>query len=181
MKHNHAHNSLLILAIAVFMLTIGLYVYMYMAVNSQTMRVVMAKDIQKVQRLDQKQIKDIEELFKHSTPAREKLVSLFVTKIDIVKFIEEIESMSISTGAKIDLTSVKETKEENTNMSKLTAHVEASGTWSQVIKTLIYIETMQKAITIDSVRVNTSGGEKDDKTKVGIWSLSLNITTNIIQ
>ncbi len=183
MKHNHAHNSLLVLAILTFVLTVALYVYMYIAVNSQTRRTVVAKDIQKVQKLDQKQIQDLEKIFAHSEPAREKLSSLFVTKPDIVKFIEDIESIGLSTGAKIELTSVKETKEENSDVSKLSSHVQASGTWAQVIKTLIYIETMQKVVALDSVRMNTSSVsvDKDGKTNPGTWSLSLNITTNIIQ
>ncbi len=180
MKHHHAHNSLLVLALLVFLVTVSLYVYMYNAVNSQTRKVVIAKDIQKVQKLDNEQIGELQKLFNHSEPARDKLKGLFVTKAEVIKFIESLESIGTVTGALIEITTINEVKEEDGSLvKKVRAHFEAKGTWSQVSKTLAFVETMQKSITLDAVRFNSNGASTDG-TKGGSWNLSMDITANLL-
>jgi len=181
MKHNRANNSLLVMAVAVFFVTASLYVYMYIAVNNQTMRVVMAKDIQKVQKMDEKQIIELQKVFSHSEPARDKLYSLFIVKDGVVPFIESLEAIGSNTGATVEITSISEVNDEtNTKIGKLKAHIEASGSWSQVSKVLILMETMQKSVVIENVRLNT-GTTDDGKVKSSGWLLSLNITANILK
>lgn len=181
MKNNHAHNSLLALAVCVFFVTVALYGYMYLAVNSQTRRVVIAKDIQKVQKLDEKQIVELQKIFSHSEPARDKLYGLFVVKDNVVSFIESLEALGDTTGATVEITSISEVKEEteNTIVGKLNAHVDAKGSWSQISKVLVLAETMQKSVQIDSVRFNNL--DANAGSKGSSWSLSFNVTAHVLK
>lgn len=181
MNHKHAHNSLLILAVVVSLLTVSLYVYMYVAVDTQTDKVVKARDVQATQAMDEKQVGELKTLFGHSEPGRKTLRDLFVRKGEEVTFIESLEALGDQTGADVNIVSINEDKNvSNPNIGTLKARVEASGSWSQISKVLVLIETMQKSIEVDSVRINSSG-QVNERTKSASWTLSLNITANTIQ
>jgi len=181
MNYNKAHNSLLVLSLMVFLVTVSLYVYMYIAVNTQTRRVVMAKDVQKVRKMDAKQIQELQKIFSHSEPARDRLYSLFIVKDGVVPFIESLEAIGNSTGATVEITSINEIKEEeDMKIGKLKAHIEAKGSWSRVSKVLVLLETMQKTVTIEGLRLNAGSVDRDGKTSSG-WALSLDITANTIK
>jgi hypothetical protein len=143
--------------------------------------VVLAKDIQKVQKMDKDQIAKSKELFDHSKPNRDFLESLFVPKKDIVSFIESIESVGDSTGAVVEITSIGEVNDElepDSVVGILKAHVQAKGTWSQVSKVLVMLETMQKSVTLDKLRLDKVADTQKDS---GQWNISVDIIVNTLK
>lgn len=124
----------------------------------------------------------------------QKLGTYFLTKDDVVSFIETVEQAGVTSGVDLTIGSVDvipqvltEGQLEDTHET-LTLRVDAVGSWSGIFTFLEYIQHMPYNIQINRVSVSKVssvvpffGGKEDVGQKVPQWNSSFEIQVRTIQ
>ncbi len=176
MKKTHSHSFFLILAILVMLVVASIYGYMYHAVGLSTDRAIKAASMVSSEKNNRYHELAITELYGSTSADWAKLPELFVPSNRVVTFIEAIESLGKQTGSDVSLTSIDADSLEGAAVGTqgvIRGHVDAHGSWSSVMRTLMYAEALPYLISIDHVNVNTSGS--GDAQKQDRWSISFDI------
>jgi hypothetical protein len=115
--------------------------------------------------------------------SRTKLAEFFVPAQKAIIFIKTVESISSSSGATVSIASISadslETAEPGT-VGKITAHVEAGGSWTDVMRTLAMFEALPYESSVDHVSLNTSiiQGERPPASRR--WQMSLDVSASML-
>lgn len=165
MKINHRHGILMILALMSIVVTSLSYFYIHKKVIlSAEKNISVKKEIQSEDDRKQKE----ENSLKVYDLAKDKIGginSFLVEESNIVSFIEMVEHIASSTGARIELSSI------NFETDKIKTKVNISGSWSDVMNSLLTIENLPLSLNINNLSLNKQGGLE----KGSGWSLSLDI------
>jgi hypothetical protein len=151
MKPPQSHNPFLILAVAVTLLVGALYAYLYWQVNVSVVKAVAARDIAHTQADLKAREKDMVRLYESTAAERQQLGGYFIPSDATVQFIEAVESIGPISGSVLELSSINADDLKNTKpgtRGTVQAHVEASGPWMAVYKTLLFAERLPYKVTI---------------------------------
>lgn len=185
MKTNHRHYILLLFALATIIVSIFGYVFLRAAVLSEAVQ--SAQLIKEANLIDEKKQHEqgVTSLYTQSAESREKLRGYLVAEESVVTLIEEIEKIGADTNAPIELGSISSedaSKGSAIALSSFKAHVEARGTWADVMRDLVLLEKMPHSVSISNVRLFNSGEMvaselpvKGTPVKTSQWRLSLDI------
>lgn len=109
---------------------------------------------------------------KATTEERAKLASFFVPEDAAVDFIERIEKVGTDSQTELELSSIVNEGD------KIKAKIDVQGTWSSVMNALMLLENMSLGISLNNIRLDTSGdlASQDKKPAKGhAWHLTLNV------
>ena len=179
MKHHHSHTALLIIALAITVFVYGLYGFMYHNVNTSLTYALTAKEDVRKEQMYKDQGKSLTDVYDTTVADRAKLATLFSQDSDKVKFIEMLESLGNYTGAKVTITSISADDLSSATLGStghIVAHLDVEGTWSGIMRTLIYAENLQYKSSVSAVHM-TSSGSSDPKNPSTIWHLSFVLDT----
>lgn len=161
MKHHHSHIALLIIAASVTLFVYALYGYMHSTVASSLDRVLAGRSSIAQQESSLNQENSLTLLHESTAQDRSKLRSFFVPDNETVSFIEAVEALGANTGATITLSSIDADNLENEkagSIGHIRAHVDVTGSWAAVMKTLKLAEVSPYGVSVSKVRVDSSGG-----------------------
>lgn len=180
MKHSHSHIPLLIFAFAVTLVVGALYVYMYHATSVSIKRAGLARDIVATEQNDQAQAKKLAVLAADTSFDRAVLPNFFIPADDVVSFITSLEALGPQSGTKINLTGIDSDSLNGAavgTVGRAHAHIDASGSWSSIMKLLDLSEHMPYAATISHVRLSV--GTPDEKKQI-LWSIAFDIQAAVL-
>ncbi|MFA6458913.1 MAG: hypothetical protein WCV79_00740 [Candidatus Paceibacterota bacterium] len=182
MKHSYANLPLFFLAAVVATCGMLLYIYMYNAVGAAYSRALVARAIVNSQKLDSVAERSTVQLFEKTASARNRLSSLFVKDVETVSFIEDLENIGTVVGSSVSLSSVS--ADDTTNMAqgtfaKIGAHIDVTGSWQGVIRTLMMTEVLPYHVSIDTVTLTAVNSAPDTKT-TATWRASYNVKATIL-
>jgi hypothetical protein len=180
MKHPpRIHAALFFMPIAVFFMSAGLYGYLYAetrALADQTMRSRAAVDAEEANLV---QTKDLFELYQRTASSRTRLAEFFVPAKKAVTFIKTVESIGSSTGAAVSIASIAadplETAAPGT-IGKIVAHVEAGGSWTDVMRTLAMFEVLPYESSVDRISLSTSVIPGERASAARRWQMSFDVS-----
>ncbi len=178
MKTNRNHLPFFIFSIMVVIVMIGAYFYMYNFVWSSADR---ANDIRTKIKLEKENTaheQNITELYKSTAADWDRLPKFFVPSDRVVAFIESIESLGLKSGAEVSLSSVSADNLDDAvsgTLGDVKGRVDASGSWSSVMRALMLTESMPYPVMINHVVLSSSG--PSDKSQNNQWRLSFDIQT----
>lgn len=182
MKSLRLHTPLLILAVCVTVLVLVLYAYMYYQVRTSTQKALDARELATAEQYNKSKEADLIKVYEATIPDRERLATYFIPAHSTVAFIEAIESIGPASGSDLKLSSIDASAMEDASpgeSGEITAHIEASGAWSAVMKSLMLAERMPYKITVENVRLDviTEGTPKSSSKK---WKIGFDMKARII-
>jgi hypothetical protein len=179
MKHHNSHIALLVIAVSITVFVYGLYGFMYHSVNISLANALAAKEEVQKEQMYKDQGKNLTTIYDATVKDRAKLSSYFVPDSAKVTFIEMLESLGNSTGSKVSLSSISADDLVASAVGSeghITAHIDVEGTWSGVMRTLIYAENLQYKSSVSKVQMSGTTNE-DPKDLRSVWHLSFVLDT----
>ncbi|MEN9523973.1 MAG: hypothetical protein RL536_42 [Candidatus Parcubacteria bacterium] len=179
MKHHQNNIALFVIAISVTVFVYGLYGFMYHSVNNSLEHALAAKEDVKKEQMNKDQGKSLMEAYEMTVKDRAELPKFFVPDSQKVKFIEMLESLGNSTGAKVSISSISAddlAAGATESEGHIMAHMDVEGTWSAIMRTLIYAENLQYKSSVSMVKIS-AGGSSDAKDPKSVWHLSFVLDT----
>lgn len=166
MIHHRNHIALLIIAIAITLVVCALYAYMRYAIGSSLSRAAEARIAAQNEQTYQSQRQNLMGLYNDTQNNRAKLAGFFVADDQKVTFIEKIESFGATTQAKVVLGGIVADDLATSpvgTLGRMSMHVDATGSWSSVMRVLKMAETLPYKSSVTGVRVDVaSAGEGKD-------------------
>jgi hypothetical protein len=178
-NHSHSHIPLLVLAISVTLVVAALYWYMYDAAGTSVIRASLARDVVATEQYDQLQARNLSVLASSTQADRDEIGSFFVPSDDVVAFITLMESFGKESGSKAAITSIDADDLSNSSpgtTGRMHLHVDATGSWSEVMDLLGLVENSPYVGTISHVRLTANTGEATKSR----WLLSFDIQTLLL-
>lgn len=190
MQTNHRHYILLLVALITLAVSSFGYYLFNQTITAQAIE--SSRIIKEAATLDEQKQReqDVASAYAKSAEDRSKLMSLLVQQDKVVDLIEEIEKIGVDTSTALELsgiTSEEAVTEKGTATSHFGAHVDARGTWAEVMHVLILIENMPHAVSLSNVRLTEAGDTSSSaelsvkaktpakEIKVKQWRLTLDI------
>lgn len=176
MYTNHRHYILLLLAIgAVTLSGIG-YAVLYHAITSQSIK---AHDALKTIALADERKKleeDTASLYAKTKDERSDLGNLIISQEKIVDFIKSVEKIGDDVNVQLELSAItNEPISAEDIFSYFKGHIEAHGSWANIMRTLILVENMPYAISLYNVKLAQSAESSSTKLPTKVWDLSFDI------
>lgn len=182
MKSAFAHLPLLVLGLLTVSGVAFLYAYMYKAIDSSLNQAALAASVVASQEQNSAQAQDIVALHGNTSDDRTRLRSFFVPDNDAVSFIEELERLGPKVGSVVSLSDVA--ADDTAGLSpgsfaKISAHVDVSGSWQEVMRTLMLSEVLPYQSSIGDVTMQAST-EGTDKSAKRIWRASYDVSATML-
>ncbi len=174
MKNHYSITVLFAIALLVTLFVCVLYGYMYYIVGNSLEKALVAREEVKKEQAYKDQGESSVSLSETTKNDRAMLNTFFVDDEDKVTFIEMIESLGDRTGSAVTLSSIVADDLATSpvgTQGHVKINVEAQGSWSSVMRTLILAENLPYKITVTSIRLDTSG-TLDAKNPKQSWKLS---------
>ncbi len=173
---NSKHKIVLLIAFLMCVITLGIYSYMYYSVNAATDRTSVARDIIKSNDFDRLNAEKIIKLHESTVDQRSNILKHVIPSTNIIAFIETLESVGSEAGSTLKLSGVSGVTQKDTapsGMGLFHAHIDATGSWSSVMQTLMLTENLPFVTLIDSVSLDNvlSSDNKGPRT----WHISFNV------
>ena len=170
------HKTVLIIAGTLCVIACGLYAYMYYSVNAAADRAATAQAIIQSDTFDRSNAEKIKKLYQSTTEQRANVLKHVIPSTNIVAFIETFESVGSEAGSTLKLSGVSAGNPKDVapaGMGLFHAHVEATGSWSSVMQTLMLTENLPFVTLIDSVSLDNGSGP--DGKDSHAWHVSFNV------
>ena len=181
-KLNYSHFILIIFAIAALVLSATGYVVLYRLVVSKAEGSSQALALVAVENERQLHEQEIMTAYTDSTNDRSRLSSFILSSADIVSFIEAVEKIGTDSGTVLDMTAIDQQPAviDAGSFGYVTAHIDISGSWPNVMRALTLIENMPYSITLSNLNLATTASRviiQDKKLpKLGQqWDLTVDI------
>lgn len=180
MKHSSSlRNTILMISIAALLVAAGGYAYLYHESSYFVSKVLNARKIISASELVRLQGKDIVRIYEETASERPKLAETFVNSENAVPFIKAIESVGVSSGATVAITTIRSTQpdpeaKDKTTVGYISVSVGVNGTWKEVMRALELFETLPYRTEITRMGLEVSLMQKG-KTVERAWRLSLDI------
>lgn len=177
MKTPNRHKYLLYIAIVITLVVGAVYVYMYREISLSRLQTEAVK--QQLQANEQK-LRNNEAFLKtyESTANDWKSLNDFFVKSDhFVDYIETLEALGPKTGSSVSISNIDDHKIDLSTPGKIgtmTARVNASGSWSSVMRVLALAENMPYKTSVKDVRLQM--GDKSKKE----WDLDFEINAFVL-
>jgi len=188
MKHSRNHIMLLFLAVMVLIFVGAIYAYIYTAIGDSVARAVEARSLIIADSASQVEQNIFKQQYQTTANDWARLSGFFVPSDSVITFIKALESLGPTAGSTVNISAV-----DADNLDKASAgtqgtahaHVEASGSWSAVMRTLSLAEDQPYGVQISNVRLASSGNASGnvgarEKNTAHIWNLSFDIKAAMI-
>lgn len=178
MYANRRHYILLIFAVAAFAVSVLGYAFLRSRVITQAEQAVkVSKSVAEMEEKKRREL-DVASVYAKSAEERRLLASYVVSKDDIVDFIESVEKIGSDTSTSLEMSGIADETElelaGDAVLGHFKARLEASGTWTNVMRALILVEHMPYNIILNDVRL-AENTESASSTKAKTWRLSLDM------
>jgi len=147
-------TSLLALALLVTSLGVGAWIVIQVRVVAQNANIAMAYEQLSLDERRDEQLRGVRALLRDTEAEQQEIDSYFVGADGIVQFLEELESLTRSTHAELEITSVDvKVEEESTSaLEELSIILSVAGSWREVTTYLARLEALPYPITVSSVQ-----------------------------
>ena len=165
MKINSRHYVLIMISLLCVIIVSYGYYYIY------NMAIIQAGNhqniVSEIKNEDSRSLntQNLLKVYNATKESRDKLSSYFVNKDKIVNFIEMVEGVGDNSNTELELSSIS--NDENI----IRAKIQVKGSWSGVMTALIMIENLPLSMSINNVRLDSSG----DLSKNHGWNMNLDI------
>lgn len=176
-RPTHHYALLLLLAALVLVFIACVYGFMYLQIGDLVSRSISVDDVVSSRKFDQARAREVQRVFDATAPDRAAAKSLFVPSDGIVPFIESVEAIGASSGAPIEISSIQADDlalADAGTVGSIQLHVDARGSWQSVMRALKMAESMDRAVSIDGVKLFSSK-EVVGKTVKVVWALSFDL------
>ncbi len=187
---NHRHYVLLVFAVIALAVTIFGYAFLREHIYSTS--ILAANMKQEVNLFNEKQVREhsVSSAYTQSAEARTKIVSSLVKQDDAVTLIERFEKIGDDTDTSIELSAISNDEvvvEKGIPMSHFRAHIEAKGSWSSIMRTLLLIENMPYNVSVGNLRLSLNSDSPSSSADLPVktstkplvagegWRLSLDV------
>ncbi len=190
MYTNHRHYILFFFALATLVASVIGYEVLYRTVTSQSARTNKAtREIALADERKQRE-EDTASVYTKTAEERARLGNLIISQEKVVDFIQSVEKIGNDVNVQIELSAItREPVSTETAFGYFKGHIEARGSWANVMRSLMLIENMPYSISLSNFRLTQSSesfstelpvkgstgslGTKGSGQKT--WSLSLDI------
>ena len=182
MKPTFIHLPLLVLGVLTVSSTAFLYGYMYNAISLSLTQAALAASVVASQEQDSTQAQNIVVLHENTGNARSRLHSFFISDNDAVSFIENLEQLGPKVGSAVSLSNVTAddtTGHSSGSFTKISAHIDASGSWQEVMRTLMLSEILPYQSSISGVTMQVSA-EGTSKSAKQVWRASYDVSATML-
>jgi len=182
-KSSQLHILMLVTAVIALLASMGLYGYLYSQTRVLTEREVTARGVIEAEVASQTEGKDLLVLYDTTREARALLSGLFVPADNAVAFIQSIESISSQSGAAVSILSIVNNSTATAlpgTIGTITARLSVTGTWTNVMRTLMLFETLPYRSAINHITLNTSTLKGAAAGAALQWQLSFDIAASTL-
>ena len=185
MKHAGARTSLLIFALTTTVFVSALYGYMYYVVEASVRDALAAREQASQREQFLAQEKEISAAYEATAVDRARLPTFFVSDNATISFIETVETLGDKVGSTVTLSGINadnlDTTEPGT-IGTIKVNVDVRGSWSAVMRTLGLAEVLPYRVSIQRVRLDSSGSLPTPGAKqvVPQWSATFTIEAALI-
>lgn len=182
-NQNHIRNVILSVSIIALILAIGSYIYMYRGTFNLVEKTTIARSVMGSSEVTRLQEKEILNLSRKTEESRKRMNDVFVPSQNAVNFIKAIESIGDNSGATVVISSIKSSAPDTTvgsvKIGKVTANVNVTGSWTNVMRSLELFESLPYISEISRISLTSAGGvsTKDVEQK---WQLAFDISVSSI-
>lgn len=173
---------MLILFLLILSASVGVYGYMRYAVNASLARAKTARGIVVAEQANKMREQSISDIYAATAGGRSSVRGFFLSDGDAVALIESLEKLGNISGAPVVLSNVNADDTSGLpagSFATIHAHLEATGSWTAVMRTLELSETLPYTATLSGIRLDWSGNPTDKNTKA-TWKLSYDIAGSVI-
>jgi len=177
MKHRLPHIALLIFAFLTLIMVAAVYSYMYHLVGMSSERLIVARQAVETAKSDKDNSQGIISLYTTTAPVRAQLPSLFISSDKAVSFIESMESLGRLASSSASLTAIQADNLDGAPAGKIGAirgHMDATGSWSSLMRTLSLAETLPYVARVSSARLDVSSAGSE-KLSARTWHISFDV------
>lgn len=151
--------------------------YMYSYVQSLTDKALEVRAKATDEQLHVAQERELSSIHERTEADRARVSTMWVTTLEAVDFIEELEAFGAQAGSAVTISSIEHVSATETVKAHIRARLAAEGSWASVMKTLMLAESMPRHSKVSSARFDSVSGEG---TSSGRWRLSLSIEAPLI-
>lgn len=173
MNINHRHYILLIFATLAILGSATGYILMYRESVIQARGSALAQAEVILENNKKLHEQELTAAYADSLSDRSRLSSFLVSEDEIVEFIESVEAIGASSGAEVEISGI-DTEEiavkDEESFGHISAHLNISGTWVNVMRALILVENMPYSVSLNNIGLFSSGTAKAKQ-----WELSLDM------
>lgn len=180
MKHDHSHLALLVIAISITVFAFSLYGYMRYAIGSSVEKAITAQQAAKDEQARKNHKDSLTAIYTDTADGRAGLTSYFVADDQKVKFIERIESLGDATQADViisDIVADDLTASPAGTFGRISMRIDATGSWSSIMRLLRLAETIPYKSTVSAVRIGSSGTGASTQESKRSWRLTFTLDT----
>ena len=178
-------TGLILISFAALLVSGALYAYLYHDTLALTEHAIGARASVADAAERQKQSRDILALAASTAASRARLSGLFVPSDDAVAFIQSIESIGAASGANVALSAIAasplDTAKPGT-IGTISAHVTASGSWSNVMRAVELLEALPYHSSVDKMALSASipAGDRSGRAPRA-WVASIDLSASTIK
>jgi Tfp pilus assembly protein PilO len=129
-------------------------VYVFLVIRSNGRAVSSLKNSIQLELDREAKLKTMKEAVDATKDDRAKIDSFFIKKIDLISFIESVESLGKTTGAAVTIKAVNSSADPDNQAAiyeNLTMNVSVDGSWNQLYRFTALIESMPAAFSLGGV------------------------------
>ena len=171
---NHRHYILLIVAVVTMLCSAAGYWVLYHTVQQQSIHAAeVSKEIALVDERKQHE-QDAASIYAKTADERAVLADSLVSPDKAVDFIKSVEKIGDDVGVELNLSSItNEPASGGSPFGYFKGHVEARGSWSNIMKTLILIENMPYVVSLQKIGLAGAETPSHDSPTRRSWTLTL--------
>ena len=155
MKHHHSHKALLVIACSTMIFVYAVYGYMRHRIYVSLDKVIENKHLVADRDLSVQKQENVSSLYSASASDRLKMRELFIPEDSTISFIESIEAIGLSSGSDIELSGIEaDAAPEGSSVGRIRVHVEAQGSWSAIMKTIMLAEGLPYGVSLGNVHLS---------------------------
>lgn len=165
MKYIHSHKGLLTISVCAVSVVYALYMYVYMSVDRSISDAIAINNVLHSEQIDASQEEGITAIYEATHADRARMAQLFVSDTATIDFIEMLESLGTKGGSVVTLSSIEADPiiSDTVNIPRsIRIRIEARGSWSSVLKTIMLAETIPFRSSVNMVRIDSSTNSSRD-------------------
>lgn len=176
------YSLVLIISIGTFVVVSFVYGYILFTMNVAIEKSRTAQADALTAQIDKSHESDLVQTYEKNAAGWARLSEYYVPADKVVRFIETLEALGPETGAMITLSAIDADNLDvaaSGTVGNIKAHIEANGSWSEVMRTLRLAEVLPFKSVISGVSLgsNSSPNQKGGQT----WRLAFDIRSGLIK
>ena len=160
MRPIRAHLPLLFFALGTTIFVALIYGYLYWSIDDSLTKASTAREVASGVERSKTEAQDTALLFAETENDRDSLPSFFIGSDEAVTFIESLESLGNKSGGKVTISAVSADDTSALSVGSfahMSAHIDVSGSWSDVMRTLELSEDLPYQSSIGNVTLGMNG------------------------